>query len=343
MAIVFYCQSCGSRFVVAPSLAGKAGRCKHCGQRMVVPRAEELSSLVAVPAAPVAARVAVAPAAPAAAAPSSWLAGSLSRFALKPLTEEGLPSVRKGSAKPSPLDDLGDSKPYVLAEPVVAAARGRGASGPAGAVVRAWRHQVGGVQKVFRWLNESAYLVSVPFIILLILGAVLKNRPLALFGGTFVVLLNVGRFVAAVGNLALVPLKSGLDARKLRKPARRLVEPVLTIVLVFLAFRFIPWLSEGMATKGSAADQLRSGFATLKKDMTGEVDKVVDKAKTVDLEKLGAQAQEKLKGLGSPSGDGPSRAQQAGDTRSPESKIGDLIKSVGERARATIEESQPQP
>ena len=102
----------------------------------------------------------------------------------------------------------------------------------------------------------------------------------------------------------------------MKKPLRRVVEPAVTIGLVVLAFTFIPWLSSGQSAKGSIADRIRSGAEDLKKDMKGEVDQVVDvdklgaqaqeklkelgdKAKDFDVEKLGAQAQEKLKELGS--------------------------------------------
>ena len=50
MNIVFFCQSCGSRFEVPSASAGKKGRCKGCGQMMTVPKAQELASMVAMPA-----------------------------------------------------------------------------------------------------------------------------------------------------------------------------------------------------------------------------------------------------------------------------------------------------
>ena len=50
MGIVFFCQSCGSRFEVDPRMAGKKGRCKKCGQHMAIPRAEEIASMSAMPA-----------------------------------------------------------------------------------------------------------------------------------------------------------------------------------------------------------------------------------------------------------------------------------------------------
>ena len=64
------------------------------------------------------------------------------------------------------------------------------------------------------------------------------------------VLLNIGRIVAGVANLAVIPLRDGLNVKKFKKPLRRVIEPVVTIALVVLAFTFIPWLSSGKAEHG---------------------------------------------------------------------------------------------
>ena len=125
-------------------------------------------------------------------------------------------------------------------------------------VVRVWRRQLGGVQKLFRKINQAAYLVSVPFLMILLLGAVVGNRPMALFGATVVVLLNIGRLVAGVANLAVIPFRDGINLNKMKKPLRRVIEPAVTIGLVVLAFTFIPWLSSGQSAKGSIADRIRS-------------------------------------------------------------------------------------
>ena len=182
-------------------------------------------------------------------------------------------------------DDLADSKPYVLAKPERRRS-GAGGSGPAGVVARAWRGQLGGVQKLFRKLNQAAYLVSIPFLMILVLGTVVGNRPMALFGATVVVLLNIGRLVAGTANLAVIPLRDGIDLKKMKKPLGRVIEPAVTIGLVVLAFTFIPWLSSAQAAKGSIADRIRSGAKALKQDMKGQVDQVVD------VDKFGAGAGE---------------------------------------------------
>jgi hypothetical protein len=305
MGIVFFCQSCGARFEVDPRMAGKKGRCKKCGQFMEIPLAEQIASMMAIPA--LAGAAVGGGASPGAADPSigSWLKdGALSQAALAPLTRtvDRLPRFKK---KPDALDDAEDSKPYVLSRPLVEK-RG-GVKAHDNVLVRAWRKQLGGIMKIFRKINQAAYLVSIPFLMILLLGAAVKNRHMALFGATAVVLLNIGRLVSGGANLAVIPFRDGIDLNKMKKPIRRVVEPAITIGLVILAFTFIPWLSSGGSAKGNIADRIRSEAETLKGEMKGEVGKVLEKAQAVDIEKLGTQTQEKLKGLGSPSGGGPSR------------------------------------
>ncbi len=286
MGIVFFCQSCGARFEVDPRMAGKRGRCKKCGQYMSIPRAEEIASMAAMPAlamAGVGAGVA-AGGGPAGAdgghSIGSWLKAGISQAVLAPITVDRMPLGYRRPTKPSPLDDAEDSKPYVLAQPEIAA-RGR-AGRQDNAVLNLWRRQLGGFQKLFRSIHQAAYLISVPFLMILILGIVLGSRQMALLGATVVVLLNIGRLVAGVANLAVVPFRDGVNLSKMKKPAWRVAEPALTIGLVFLAFIFIPWLSRGQSARGSIAERIRSGSRDLKKDMKGEVDRYVN------VDKLGA-------------------------------------------------------
>jgi hypothetical protein len=312
MAIVFFCQSCGARFEVDARMAGKKGRCRKCGQMMVIPRAENLASMVAMPAL---ASAAVGPAAratsdPAAPSAAAWLKAASSNVGLAPLTVDRVPiSVRRGSA-PSPLDDAEDSKPYGLVKPTREERRRSRGKGPANVLVRLWKRETGAIQKVFRWLNESAYLISIPFLMVLLAGVALRNRPVALFGATIVVLLNLGRIVAGVANLVVVPLRDGLNAKKLKKPVRRIIEPVLTIGAVIVAFTFIPWLSNNGPSSGTLADRLRTGTTSLEEEIKGEVNTVEEKARTLDVKQLEAQAQEKLKQIGRTGSDDETKKPQ---------------------------------
>jgi hypothetical protein len=325
MPIVFFCQSCGARFEVDAHMAGKRGHCKKCGQMMTIPRAVDIASMSAMPAlamagagaAPAARATAGASAAVAGRSMSSWLKDGMSKVGLAPLTVDRMPAGFRKQTKPSPLDDAADSKPYVLAQPV-REAHGR-VTRQDNAALNLWRRKVGGLEKLFRKLNQAAYLISVPFLLILIFGAVVKSRQLALFGAAAVVLLNVGRLAAGAANVALVPLRDGVNVAKMKKPLWRVIEPAVTIVAVIVAFTFIPWLSRGDPSSKDIAGQLRSGAQQLKADIKGEVGRVVDvdklgeqaqqglkhvgdKAKEIDLKKLSEQAQDKLKSFRSSSG-----------------------------------------
>jgi hypothetical protein len=335
MGIVFFCQSCGARFEVDPRMAGKRGRCKKCGQHMSIPRAEEIASMASMPAlamAGVGAGVAAGVGRPAGPAGGSsigaWLKSGISQAELAPITLDRIPLGHRKPTKPSPLDDAEDSKPYVLAQPV-RESRGR-AGRQDNVVLNLWRRQIGGFQKLFRKIHQAAYLISVPFVMILILGVVLGSRQMALLGATVVVLLNIGRLVAGVANLSLVPFRDGVDPTKMKKPAWRVVEPALTIGLVVLAFTFIPWLSKGQSAKGSSvADRIRSGARDLEKDMKGEV------GKYVDVDKLGAQAQDKLKELGD-------KAKEF-DVEKFGAQAQDKFKELGDKAQETLGGSRSAP
>jgi hypothetical protein len=306
MNIVFFCQSCGARFEVAEASAGKRGRCKQCGQMMSIPRAAEIASMVGMPALATA-DVGAGPRGEAGGA-SSWIASASSSVALAPLTVDRLPIGSKARpGKPTWDDDLGDSKPYKLAAPMP---RTAGSSGkPVSGIKMLWRRGLGHVQKLFRWLNQTAYLVSVPFLMLIVLGVIMRSRPLALLGATVVILLSVGRIVAGVANIVVIPFRDGITRgilflippftffylaehwRTLKKPTMRVVGPVVTIVLVVLALTFLPALRQGGKPGGDMKTQLRTGVESLGQEMRSEV----EKAEGLDLRKLEAQAEGTLR------------------------------------------------
>jgi hypothetical protein len=276
MDMVFFCQSCGARFEVNPQMAGKRGHCKKCGQSMTIPRAEEIASMAAMPAL---ATGAVGAGTVPGGRSGAW-GGSIgsvpqagiSKLGLAPITLDRMPIGRRRERErpPSPLDDAEDSKPYVLAQPI---RERRGAvRSHDNLVLRAWRGQLSGIHRVFRWINETAYLISVPFIMMLLFGTVVRNRPMALLGAAVVILLNIGRLVSGAAGLVVVPLRDGLKWKKLRKPLRRLAEPALTIGLVVLAYFFIPFLSTGKPSTRGVAGRINAGLEALEKRALGELD-----------------------------------------------------------------------
>jgi hypothetical protein len=292
--------------VVEERLAGRAARCKRCGSRTTIP-----GNKVAAPAAAAArggagaaagvgnapalraqAAAAVATAAPAApkpgapivpaARPLNWIDAVTSQVALAPITEQRISALRK---KPSPLDEASFTGLYKVASmpslPALKAAGGR----PAGAITRGYRHQMGKIQGLFRWINQSAYLVSVPFFMVLLLGVVLNSRSLLMLGGAVVVALNIGRFVAGIANLVVIPFRDspiqGLlflippftfiylyqNWHKVRKPVQRVIGPVATIGLVTLGFVVAPMVHGTLQRSESFADKFprSSGSSTSKR------------------------------------------------------------------------------
>jgi hypothetical protein len=198
-----------------------------------------------------------------------------SQVGLAPLTIDRMPA---GPKKPSmfPEDDLADSKPYLLAEPERRSS-GRPVSQVSGAKV-AWRRQLGAVERFFRWINQSAYLVSVPFLMIMILGTMVRSHPMALFGAVVVVALNIARLISGFFNLAVIPIRDGITWSRLKKPIQRLIEPVITIGLVGLAFAFIPWLSKGETSKEMIRGPLRAGLEKLQR----KVEDAQEKAKVLE-------------------------------------------------------------
>lgn len=363
MGIVFFCQSCGARFEVSPGQAGKKGRCKRCGQNMQVPRAEQLASMtgmnavakagepagvgVGAGAGAAASKLAVSmrgdAGQPAGQSMSTWLRSAATSIGLSPLTVDHMPVIGREWAKKID-DDLGDSKPYLVMsgyDPGAALAHGSGK--PAGIVTRVWRRETGHVAKLFRKVNELAYMASIPFILILLFGAVTKGRGTALFGATFVVLLSLIRIVSGVANLMVVPLRDGLNSGKMKKPFQRVVEPVVMIALVIVGFTFIPWLRSDRAASGSIADRLKAEATELKGEMKGEVLRRADEASKIDVEKLGTKVQRTLKDLGTPPEGEKGRAPAKGEARSPEAAIEGILQGVGKRAREAVEESRKNP
>ena len=111
------------------------------------------------------------------------------------------------------LDQPSVAGPYKMATapslPALKSARGK-AAGP---LTRAYRQAVGWIEKIFRWLNQSAYLVSVPFLMCMILGLAVGSHSLMVLGATAVVLLNLGRIVADQSRGAHDPGPPEIDVR----------------------------------------------------------------------------------------------------------------------------------
>jgi predicted Zn finger-like uncharacterized protein len=326
--IHFQCPSCGATFDVDDRLAGKVGRCKACGERMKVPSNGAAAPRAVAPR-PNAVSVGAAPAAGprfarsaangsirpqpsiGAGRPTNWLDAVTSQVALAPISMDNMKVVR---SKWAALDQPSVAGPYKMASapslPALRPARGK-AAGP---ITRAYRQAVGWIEKIFRWLNQSAYLVSVPFLMCMILGLAVGSHSLMVLGATAVVLLNLGRIVAGIANLAVIPFRESpmqgvlflippftffyLAQRwpKVKKPVKRIFGPILTIGIVALAFMAEPWLKGEGKSAGSIQDQAKAGVKSLKKEVKAKIGKV--SGLNVDgLDQLEQEAGDALKSL----------------------------------------------
>ncbi len=125
--VAFSCDHCQAPFLVDAALAGRTGRCRYCGHRMVVPAqstregsmlgAGQQGAAAAVAAAVGAKRVrrrrvAASPrrqAVSAAARPATWREAVASQMGLKPAQDEAAPVAARPQQAQSELDELSSS------------------------------------------------------------------------------------------------------------------------------------------------------------------------------------------------------------------------------------------
>jgi hypothetical protein len=257
----------------------------------------------------------------------SWIDAVTSSAALAPISEAGLrpAAISKRVADALREDDQPDKIAYSVQSLPAAPAVGP-QSKAAGPVARMYRGNIGLIQKILRWINDFSYLVSIPFIGLILMGAVTKNRSLAILGATAVVLLNLGRLVTGMMNLLAIPFKESPTQgvfflippftffyiaqrwNKLKKPLKRVIEPLVTLLLVFLAFAFLPSLRRSGDASASIPEQLKAEAKALKGELADEVSRVKQAAEktatnlpvgggNLDLQKLTDQAKEQLQRL----------------------------------------------
>lgn len=282
MPISFQCDSCGANYVVEARLAGRKGRCKKCGATMNIPipatvgagaaagggfrlsqgddlaaqsanvRRQAVGQDVGIPT-----NIGLAPLDKEDVDPNAAAARNVNKFnpALLEKTQAGLYKlIPTDVALPRQSLQKGDGKrPSNLR--------------------MYWRQLITGQLKVVRKISELIYLLSVPFIMMLLLGVLLRKEHLAYTGAVVVVLLNIGRFVLNFIYLISVPLREGpmtgllflfppytiyyllTHWSKMRKAFLSFLGPALPIAVVAALFAFVPWLRSG--GKDDAIERMR--------------------------------------------------------------------------------------
>jgi hypothetical protein len=160
--------------------------------------------------------------------------------------------------------------------------------GPAGWVYSKWRAGVGSVLKVFRWVDTWAYLFSIPFLILMILGIAAENRSSIHTGAVVVVLANYGRFWAHLLAFFIRPFKDGplqglgflfppymiyyLSTRwdSMKKILRRIATSCIPILGVVLIYAFDPTANPAVKNVQGVGARLEAGKHQLDKEIASE-------------------------------------------------------------------------
>jgi hypothetical protein len=141
-----------------------------------------------------------------------------------------------------------------------------------------------------RKFSDYAYLTSLPFLLLLLLAIILKQRELAITAAMVVILLNIVRFGVDGFVLVTLAFKSGpiggvlffippftfyyLNKRgKVMKEAlKRFLGPAVSIIGVLLLFIFVPWLRGADSSQDATTrERLRDNIGTVKETMETKI------------------------------------------------------------------------
>ncbi len=168
----------------------------------------------------------------------------------------------------------------------------RGDSGPASWLVVTWRAAITRILKLLRFIDAWAYLISVPFLVLLAVGFIIAHRPLANFSAVMVFLVNYGRFWTDLLALFVRPFRQspmhGLAFlcppyglyyivtrwRQVKPTLRRMATSCIPIVLVVLAYAFSPLVNPGVENVEGMSAKLEAGEKQLVKDIHAGVQQI---------------------------------------------------------------------
>ena len=292
--IVFSCRQCATRFKVPDGLAGKQARCKKCGQTLQVPSAPV--AVAAVAATGLFRMGAMQPDQPPSgqkppeskprvqsAAPSSIRLAPISVADIQAVTERRRLQEEEDAVEyelEKPLDEPIASLPRKISQP-----RGR----------IFWGR--GGIAEVLlialRKFSDYAYLISVPFLLLMLLAIILKQRELAVLAGVIVILLNVVRLGLDGFVLVTLAFKNGpvegvlffmppltfyylsKRGKVMQEAMKRFLSGALPIIGVLLLAIFVPWLRGGGEEDASEIlnrDRIRNELRDVKESIKTKVD-----------------------------------------------------------------------
>lgn len=333
MLLLFSCENCGKHFQVDESAHGKRGRCKNCGHVMRIPQAGAAKAEHAhtpgearphLPETP----FRLSPAEP---PPDSVREIPVVRHAPVVPSHQREPRYSYGehdtefefivdqaevaaaiSASPEELRRIReieafkrDSRGYKVVGDRGGLFSFFGARGdrPASLLYVKWRAVITGILKVLRFIDSWAYLISVPFLVMVLFAIVTSSRGLVHAGAVVVVLVNYGRFWADLLAFFVRPFKDGpiqglaflfppytayyLFAHwdRMKPILRRMLTSCIPIALVIVAYGFLPSVNPEVKDVQGVEARLKIGTEVLEKDIHGGLKQIEDELSGIDEKK----------------------------------------------------------
>jgi hypothetical protein len=162
-------------------------------------------------------------------------------------------------------------------------------SRPAGWFYVKWRGAVGTQLKLLRLIDSSAYLISVLFLMLMLFGIIVGNPGFMHTGAVVVVLANYGRFWTDLLALFVRPYKDGplqgvaflfppytvyyltRHWDRVKPIVRRIATSCIPIVLVVLAYAFLPLERSSVKDLNDIPGRIKAGEQELRRDIDSEL------------------------------------------------------------------------
>jgi len=165
-------------------------------------------------------------------------------------------------------------------------------SRPAGWIYVKWRGAVGILLKLLRWVDSWAYLISVPFVVLMIFGLIAQERKLVHIGAVVTVVANYGRFWADLLAFFLRPYKDGpiqglaflfppytlyyltVHWDRMKPIVRRIATSCIPIVAVILAYSYLASVNPAVKDVQGIPAHLKAGKRELDREIGRGVERV---------------------------------------------------------------------
>ncbi|QDU80618.1 hypothetical protein Pla110_23490 [Polystyrenella longa] len=292
MPISFACPECGRQFTVRDELAGKAGHCNSCQHRFHIPDPTPVMS-----GASKSGHYRLGKASPSSKAngqPGGYHVPSAVDLAA--VSQHSLDRVQRNERR---WEEEEESGPYQVKTPRTPwreqhqINKQRKKSKAPGAMKEFYWDRLRGLRHLLDNLNDFGYLVSVPFIAMVIISILWQSQNIGLIGASGIIAVNVIRFYINLIHLAVLPFRQSLmqgilflippftfyylyqNWKPMKKGAKKLFGPMFQIIAVILVFTFLPFLHSGKGGDNmKLPERIKSEADTLFKEAETNTQKV---------------------------------------------------------------------